>query len=93
MPYLQSTALEAVSYDEKEFVLRAKFRADGTVVTYENVPLHIYDSLIFADSVADFFKENIEGAYPARVSRTGGPSSDSSASRSRSRATSTNLLR
>ncbi len=93
MPYLQSAAIEAVSYDESELVLRAKFRADGKVMAYENVPLHIYDSLIFADSVADFFRENIEGTYPARESRADGTLSDSSASRSRSRATSTNLLR
>ncbi|HEY4275690.1 MAG TPA: KTSC domain-containing protein [Rhizomicrobium sp.] len=71
MPYLQSLALEAVSYDEDAHVLRARFRADGKVVAYENVPVHVYDSLIFANSVGDFFEENIEGAYPARELRVG----------------------
>jgi hypothetical protein len=71
MPYLQSPAIEAVSYDECEHALRAKFRANGKVMVYENVPLHVYDSLIFADSVGDFFEENIEGAYPARELRAG----------------------
>jgi hypothetical protein len=71
MPYLQSPAIEAVSYDESAHVLRAKFRADGKVVAYENVPLHVYDSLIFAQSVSEFFRKNIEGAYPAREIRRG----------------------
>jgi hypothetical protein len=70
MPYLQSPAIEAVSYDERAHVLRAKFRADGKVVAYENVPLHVYDSLIFADSIGDFFRDNIEGSYPARELRS-----------------------
>jgi hypothetical protein len=70
MPYLQSPAIEAVSYDESAHVLRAKFRADGKVIAYENVPLHVYDSLIFADSIGDFFRDNIEGSYPARELRS-----------------------
>lgn len=65
MPYLQSMAIEAVAYDESEHSLRAKFRAGGKVMVYENVPQDIYDSLIFADSVSNFFREHIEGTYPA----------------------------
>ena len=66
MPYLQSTAIETVAYDETEHVLRAKFRASGTVVIYEDVPRDVYDSLIFADSIGAYFREHIEGAYPMR---------------------------
>ena len=66
MPYLQSIAIEAVAYDEKAHRLRAKFRADGKVMIYENVPPDVYDSLIFADSISGFFRRHIEGAYPAR---------------------------
>jgi hypothetical protein len=66
MPYLQSVAIEAVAYDEKSHLLKAKFRADGKVVVYENVPPDVYDSLIFADSISGFFRSHIEGAYPAR---------------------------
>lgn len=73
MPYLQSLALEAVSYDESAHSLQAKFRAGGKVMVYENVPQDVYDSLIFADSVSTFFREHIENAYPAReVSRERG---------------------
>jgi len=66
MPYLQSVAIEAVAYDEVSHALRAKFRADGKVMVYENVPQDVYDSLIFAESVSRFFREHIEGAYPVR---------------------------
>ena len=73
MPYLQSLAIEAVTYDESARALQAKFRAGGKVIRYENVPQDVYDSLIFADSVSNFFREHIEGAYPAReISRDRG---------------------
>lgn len=66
MPYLQSVAIEAVTYDERAHLLKARFRADGKVMVYENVPPEVYDSLIFADSISGFFREHIDGHYPAR---------------------------
>ncbi|MGH6827419.1 MAG: KTSC domain-containing protein [Rhizomicrobium sp.] len=66
MPYLQSAAIEAVAYDETARLLRATFRADGRVMLYENVPREVYDSLIFSDSIGAFFREHVEGCYPAR---------------------------
>lgn len=71
MPYVQSVSIEAVAYDETSHLLRAKFREDGRVVVYENVPPDVYDSLIFADSIGTFFREHIEGAYPAHEIRGG----------------------
>jgi hypothetical protein len=75
MPYLQSIAIEAVAYDEKAHLLEARFRADGRVVVYENVPPEVYDSLIFADSISTYFREHIEGAYPVRDAPRGRPDS------------------
>jgi hypothetical protein len=66
MPYLQSAAIEAIVYDEDAHLLKARFRTDGKVLIYENVPPEVYDSLIFADSIGAFFRNHIEGAYPAR---------------------------
>jgi hypothetical protein len=66
MPYLQSNALEAVAYDEAAHRLMAKFRASGEIVIYEEVPLEVYDSLIFADSIGGYFRTHIQGHYPAR---------------------------
>ena len=67
MTYVQSGSIEAVAYDETAHLLRAKFREDGRVVIYENVPQDVYDSLIFADSLGDYFRYHIEGVYPERV--------------------------
>ena len=66
MPFLQSLAIEAVAYDESAHRLWTRFRADGKVRIYENVPQDVYDSLIFADSIGAYFREHIEGAYPMR---------------------------
>ena len=66
MPFLQSLAIEAVAYDEGAHRLWTRFRADGTIRIYENVPQEVYDSLIFADSVGAYFREHIEGAYTMR---------------------------
>jgi hypothetical protein len=87
MPYLQSVAIEAVTYDEKNRLLTARFRGSGKVVTYEEVPPEIYDSLIFADSISAFFRNYIENIYPVResprpgASRRGGTSLCASFSR------------
>ena len=64
--YVHSALIEAVAYDEKAHLLRAKFRDSGETVIYENVPQEIYDSLIFADSIAGYFQAHIEGHFPRR---------------------------
>ena len=66
MPYLQSDTIEAVSYDEPAHLLKVRFRADGHVMAYEDVPQEIYDSLIFADSISEFFETHIAGIYRGR---------------------------
>lgn len=63
---MQSDTIEAVSYDEKVHLLKIKFRADGHVIVYENVPQEVYDSLIFADSITEFFETHIAGNYRVR---------------------------
>jgi len=65
MPYLQSLSIEAVSYDDRARCLRARYRNTGEVVVFEGVPQEVYDSLIFADSISTFFREHIEGHFPA----------------------------
>lgn len=86
MPYLQSVAIEAVAYDEKNRLLKARFRGSGKIVVYEEVPPEVYDSLIFADSISAFFRNYIENIYPAReVPRHGGKREIASLSASFSR--------
>ena len=66
MPFLQSATIEAIVYDENSHTLRARFRGDGKVLVYANVPQQVYDSLIFADSISGFFQDHIQDAYPVR---------------------------
>jgi hypothetical protein len=68
MPYVQSRTIEAVAYDERAHRLLAKFRISGETMVYEDVPLEVYDGLIFARSIADYFRTHIEGHYPAHKS-------------------------
>lgn len=97
MPYLQSEMIEAATYNEEAHLLTIKFRADGHVAAYENVPQEIYDSLLFANSVAEFFETHIAGIYRMREVPPGGRSakwsSSLAASRSKSRATFNNRAR
>lgn len=64
MPYVQSTAFEMITYDEAQGRLRATFRRDGRTEVYERVPQELYDGLIFAESMGDFFDSNIRDRFP-----------------------------
>jgi len=63
---VQSVIIESVAYDENAHLLRAKFRDSGETVVYENVPQEVYDSLLFAVSISNFFRSHIEGHFPRR---------------------------
>jgi len=63
MTYVQSSALERVSYDERAHTLRATFRASGRTYIYHGVPQEIYDGLIFADSLGAYFNAHIRDRY------------------------------
>lgn len=63
MAYVQSSALEQVSYDEREHVLRAKFRESGRTYAYHHVPQELYDGLIFADSLGAYFNAHIRDHF------------------------------
>ena len=64
MPYVQSSALEQVSYDEVAHTLCATFRETGRTYIYEDVPQEIYDSLLFADSIGAYFNCHIRDHFP-----------------------------
>ena len=66
VPYVQSAALEQVSYDEDARTLCATFRDTGRTCVYQDVPQEIYDSLLFADSLGAFFYAHIRGHFPCR---------------------------
>jgi hypothetical protein len=64
MPYVQSSALERVSYDEEAHTLCATFRGTHRTYVYEDVPLEVYDGLIFADSLGRYFNTHIRDHFP-----------------------------
>jgi hypothetical protein len=64
MPYVQSAALEQVSYDEASHSLRATMRDGHRTFVYEEVPQDVYDGLIFADSISRYFNAHIRGQFP-----------------------------
>lgn len=66
MPYLQSTAIRALAYDDKAHALRATFRDNGRTYEYRDVPEELYDALLFADSIGAFFNAYIRDRFPFR---------------------------
>ena len=65
MTYVQSATIEAVRYDEQAHCLEARLRQSDKVIVYEDVPQQVYDLMLFADSMGDFLREQIEGKYPS----------------------------
>jgi len=66
MAYVQSSALEQVSYDEAAHTLCATFRETGRTYIYEHVPQEIYDGLLFADSLGRYFNAHIRDHFAYR---------------------------
>ena len=66
MPYVQSAALEQVSYDEVAHTLCATFRKSGRTYIYQDVPQEIYDSLLFAESLGAYFNSHIRDHFTYR---------------------------
>lgn len=63
MTYVQSSALEQISYDEAAHTLLATFRYSGRTYLYRDVPQEIYDGLIFAESIGAYFNAHIRNHY------------------------------
>jgi len=66
MPYVQSSALTQVSYDETAHTLRATFRDSHRTYVYQDVPLELYDGLIAAGSLGGYFNAHIRDHFPFR---------------------------
>ena len=66
MTYVQSSALEQVSYDPKSQTLCATFRDSGRTYIYDEVPEEVYDSLLFADSLGAYFNTHIRDCFSYR---------------------------
>ena len=66
MTYVQSSAIEQVSYDPDAQTLIATFRNSGRTYVYDDVPEEVYDSLLFSDSLGGYFNAYIRDHFPFR---------------------------
>ena len=60
---VRSKDIAIVGYDSKKNLLEVTFRAGG-VYHYMNVPVHVYQKFIQAESQGTFFNREIKDAYP-----------------------------
>ncbi len=70
MPYIQSSAVSFVYYDEVAAELHVEFTTGKTYV-YFGVPRQVYDDLLAAPSVGAYFNAYIRDSY--RYRRSVGP--------------------
>lgn len=57
---LKSNSLDSTNYDGQN--LSVKFK-DGSLVTYQNVPIHVVEGLHGAKSAGAFFNANIRDSF------------------------------
>ena len=59
---VSSSNIDSVGYDTENSNLYVKFIGSGTY-EYANVPEHVYNDLLNADSVGKYFHANIRSSY------------------------------
>lgn len=57
-----SSNIASIGYDENTSTLEIEF-LNNTIYQYFDVPLHIYQGLMQADSHGQFLAQNIKGVY------------------------------
>lgn len=60
--HVESSNIESIGYDSKSQTLEIEF-LNGSIYQYFDVPQHIYDELIDADSHGKYLAANIKGHY------------------------------
>lgn len=61
---VSSSSLASVGYDPGSETLEVEFVATGKVYEYYNVPQFMYERLVEASSIGQFFNADIKNAYP-----------------------------
>lgn len=62
-PIEESSQLSAAGYDEIQEVMVIQFKKGAAHYQYDAVPIHIYDSLLLAESRGGFFNRYIRSVY------------------------------
>lgn len=60
--HVDSSNIESIGYDSKSQTIEIEF-LNGTIYQYFDVPQHIYEELINADSHGKYLAANIKGHY------------------------------
>ena len=60
--FVSSTNLNSVGYDESTHTLEVEFK-EGSIYQYFDVPESVFAELRGADSVGQYFAQNIRSAY------------------------------
>lgn len=63
MPYVNSSAIEWVDYDQHSKTMQIRFRGGHQTYSYYSVPKTIYEGLISAPSAGMFYDQHIKGRY------------------------------
>lgn len=63
---VESSSLHSVGYDSAANELHVRFKADGPLYVYEQVPPEAHAALMAADSKGKHFAAKIKGAYKHR---------------------------
>ena len=59
---LQSTSLNAATYQEQSALLELEFRS-GAIYRYIGVPLQVYQELVLSESKGRYFNEHIRNRF------------------------------
>ena len=60
--HVDSSNIESIGYDYSSQTLEIEF-LNGTIYQYFDVPQHIYDGIMSADSAGKYLADNIKGHY------------------------------
>ena len=62
MIYVDSSSIEQIGYDQASMELHIQFLKAGLYV-YRDVPQHVFEELLVADSKGSYFNRNIKPVY------------------------------
>lgn len=63
MQHIPSSNIDDAGYDEKTQVMEVSFLNGGTY-RYSNVPKHVWDAFLAANTPGQYFYHNIRSSYP-----------------------------
>lgn len=72
MQDVTSTMLAEVGYDPDYQILLLRFRSNGSLYSYDEVPQRVYDEFIDSDSLGSYFNNNIKGEYESTLLEAAG---------------------